>query len=66
MKQNKDYCGQFTENQIRNILKNTRMSETNRNEMVNYFANGTRLKDLSISKQAATSRIRKVIDLLDK
>lgn len=65
MKSNKDYRGKFTRKQLDEVLSDTRMTAENKEQMVAYFVDGVRMKDLDISKQAAYSRIRKIIKLLE-
>ena len=65
MKSNKDYRGQFTRKQLKKVLDETRMTAGNKEQMIAYFVDGVRMKDLTISKQAAYSRIRKIIKLIE-
>jgi hypothetical protein len=60
----KENCGKFTEDQVRDALDNTRMTEENQEQMVNFFVRGIRLKDLGISKQAATPRLKATLALM--
>jgi len=65
MKSNKEYRGKYSHEDMDRVLDQTRMTAANKGEMRAYFVKGTRIKDLNISKQAAYSRIRKIIKLLE-
>ena len=50
----KEFRGKFTESQVMQALAKTRLNEVNKVQMIKFFVHGVRLKDLDISKQAAS------------
>jgi len=62
---NLEHCGSYSIETIELALSKTRMIESNKRAMIDYFVNGVRLKDLPISKQAATSRIKVILEKIN-